>query len=115
MTILGRNIAVNLGKEIIDRRKAYLHQADVVARELGRLASVSDRTLGLLADTEADTQLLDAVHQKANDLLALQRQLRELWAPFLTEVASRDARVMADMQPRFAPTPASPPRTASSR
>ena len=87
MTILGANIAVNSGKDIIDQRKAYLDQAEVVARELGRLASVSDRTLGSLTNTDADAQLLDAVHQKANDLLALQRQLRELWAPFLTAAA----------------------------
>lgn len=87
MSILGANIAVNSGKDIIDQRKAYLDQAEVVARELGRLASVSDRTLGSLTNTEADAQLLDAVHQKANDLLALQRQLRELWAPFLTAAA----------------------------
>lgn len=90
MTIL-EDIAVNLAKEITDQRKAYLHQVDVVARELGRLASVSDRTLGSLTGTEADAQLLDAVHQKANDILALQRQLRELWAPFSTEDAARDA------------------------
>jgi hypothetical protein len=98
MTVLDRDIGVNLGKEIIDRRKAYLDQAEVVARELGRLASVSDRTLGSLTDTEADAQLLDAVHQKANDILALQRQLRELWAPFLTEAASRDTCVRDDVQ-----------------
>jgi recombinational DNA repair ATPase RecF len=114
MTILERDIA-NLGKEIIDQRKAYLHQVEVVARELGRLASVSDRTLGLLTDTEADAQLLDAVHQKANDILALQRQLRELWAPFLTQIASRGARVRDDAQPQFAPIPANSPRTGSSR
>jgi hypothetical protein len=87
MTVLDRDIGVNLGKEIIDQRKAYLDQAEVVARELGRLASVADRTLGSLTNTEADAQLLDAVHQRANDILALQRQLRELWAPFLTEAA----------------------------
>jgi hypothetical protein len=87
MTVPDRDTGVNLGKEIIDQRKAYLLQAEVVARELGRLASVSDRTLGSLTHTEADAQLLDALHQKANDLLALQRQLRELWAPFLTEAA----------------------------
>src|SRR5262245_6257038 len=96
MTILGQDIAANLGKEIIDQRKAYLHQTDVVARELGRLASVSDRTLGSLTDTEA--QLLEAVHQKANEILALQRQLRELWEPFLTEPAPRDARGLDGMQ-----------------
>src|SRR5262249_40370827 len=85
-------VAVNLGKEIIDQRKAYLHQAEVAARALGRLASVSDRTLGLLTNTEADAELLEALHQKSNEILALQRQLRELWAPFLTEAPSRDAR-----------------------
>jgi hypothetical protein len=83
MTILSRKIAVNLGKEIIEQRKAYLYQADAVARELCRLASVSDRTLGFLTDTEADAQLLDAIQQKSNDILALQRQLRELWAPLV--------------------------------
>jgi len=87
MTALDRSPAANLAKEIIDQRKAYLHQVDVVARELARLASVSDRTLGSLTGTEADAQLLDALHQKANDLLALQRQLRELWAPSRTEAA----------------------------
>jgi hypothetical protein len=94
MTILDRNIPANSGKEIIERRKAYLYQVDVVARELCRLSSISDRTLGFLTDTEADARLLDAVQQKSNDILALQRQLRELWAPFLIEVASPDARVM---------------------
>jgi hypothetical protein len=84
MTIIDRGIADNLGREIIEQRRAYLHQADAVARELCRLASVSDRTLGFLSDTDADARLLDAVQQKSNDILALERQLRELWAPFLT-------------------------------
>jgi hypothetical protein len=84
MTILNRGIGDNSGREIIEQRRAYLHQADAVARELCRLASVSDRTLGFLSDTDADAQLLDAVQQKSNDILALERQLRELWAPFLT-------------------------------
>jgi hypothetical protein len=77
------NLTVNPGEEIIEQRKKYLCQADAVARELCRLASVTDRTLGLVTDTEADAQLLDAVRQKSHDILALQQQLRELWAPFL--------------------------------
>jgi hypothetical protein len=84
MTVIDRGIADNLGREIIEQRKAYLHQADAVARELRRLASVSDRTLGFLSDTGEDARLLDAVQQKSNDILSLERQLRELWAPFLT-------------------------------
>src|SRR5215813_13601983 len=91
MTALDRSVA-NLPKEIIDQRKAYLFQAEMVARELGRLASVSDRILGSLTGTDADAQLLEALHQKSNEILALQRQLRELWAPVSTEAASRDAR-----------------------
>ena len=92
MTILARDIGVNLAKEIIAQRKAYLAEADVVARALGRLASVSDRALGSLTGTEADAQLLESLHQKSNEILALQRQLRELWAPVLTEAAAPDAR-----------------------
>jgi hypothetical protein len=83
MTVSNRNIAVDLGQEIIEQRKAYLHQADAVVRELCRLASVCDRTLGFLTNTEADARLLDAIQQKSNDILGLQRQLRELWAPLL--------------------------------
>jgi hypothetical protein len=83
MTISGENLAVNRDEEIIEQRMKYLCQADAVARELCRLASVSDRTLVLLTDTGADAQLLDAVQQKSNDILALQQQLRDLWAPFL--------------------------------
>jgi hypothetical protein len=37
-------------KEAIEQRRAYLEQADVVARELGKLTSVSVRTLGHLAE-----------------------------------------------------------------
>jgi len=83
MSISSRNIAVDLGREIIEQRTAYLCQADAVVKELCRLASVCDRTLGFLTNTEADALLLDAIQQKANDILALQRQLRELWAPLL--------------------------------
>ena len=80
MAIFDENLAVNLDEETIEQRKRYLHQADAVARELCRLTSVSDRTLGLLTDTEADAQLLDAIQQKSNDLLALQQRLHESWA-----------------------------------
>ena len=83
MTISNRNIAGDWGQENIEQRKAYLYQADAVVRELCRLASVCDRTLGFLTNTEADALLLDAIQQKSNDILALQRQLRELWAPLL--------------------------------
>ena len=83
MNISNQTIAVDLGQEIIEQRKRYLHQADAVVRELCRLASVCDRTLGFLTNTEEDARLLDAVQQKSNDILALQRQLRELWAPLL--------------------------------
>ena len=83
MTNSNPHIAVDLGQEITEQRKAYLHQADAVVRELCRLASVCDRTLGFLTNTEADALLLDAIQQKSNDILALQRQLRELWAPLL--------------------------------
>src|SRR5262245_11778550 len=92
MSVLDRTIAANSPKEIIDQRKAYLVQAEVVARALGRLASVSDRTLGSLPGSEADAQLLEALHQKSAEILALERQLRELWVPFLTESPSRDTR-----------------------
>ena len=70
-------------REIIEQRKAYLYQADAVVRELCRLASVCDRTLGFLTNTEADALLLDAIQHKSNDILVLHRQLRELWAPLL--------------------------------
>jgi hypothetical protein len=100
MTSLERNIAASLDQELIEQRKAYLRQIDVVARELCRLASVSDRTLGFLTDTESDAQLLDAVRQKSNEILALQRQLRELWAPFLGGAASRDPEAREDLRVR---------------
>jgi hypothetical protein len=70
-------------KEAIEQRKAYLEQADMVARELGKLTSVSVRTLGYLGDVRPDNKLLDAIQQKSNEILALQQQLRELWAPLL--------------------------------
>jgi len=81
MTISSANVAVIFSKGLTDQRQAYLCQADAVARELGKLMSVSLRTLGYLGDREADAKLLGAVQQKANDILALQRQLRELWTP----------------------------------
>ena len=68
-------------KEAIEQRKAYLAQAEAVARELAKLTSVSMRTLGNLAQAEPDAKLLDAIQRKANEILVLQRQLRELWAP----------------------------------
>jgi hypothetical protein len=72
------DVAVILSKEFFDQRKAYLYQADTVASELSKLMSVSVRTLGYLADVEADAKLLDAIQQKSNDILALQQQLRKL-------------------------------------
>jgi hypothetical protein len=60
-------------------RKAYLEHAYAVARELGKLTIVSVRTLGFLAEGEPDAKLLDAIQLKANEVLALQRQSRELW------------------------------------
>jgi len=72
-------------KEVIEQRKAYLEQADAVARELGKLTSASLRTLGYLAEGEPDAKLLNAIQRKTNEILALQRQLRELWAPPLSK------------------------------
>ena len=63
----------------------YFEQADAVARELDKLTSVSIRTLGYLPEAGDDAKLLNTVQQKSNDILALQRQLRELWAPLLTK------------------------------
>ena len=71
--------AAMFSKEAIEQRKAYLEQTDAVARELGKLTIVSVRTLGYLAEGEPDAKLLDAIQRKANEVLALQRQLRELW------------------------------------
>jgi len=73
------------GKGLGEQRQAYLCQADVVARELDKLMSVSLRTLGYLGDREADAKLLGAVQQKSNEILALQRQLRELWGALSAE------------------------------
>jgi enamine deaminase RidA (YjgF/YER057c/UK114 family) len=69
--------------EFIEQRKAYLQQADAVARELGKLTSASVRTLGYLTEMEPDAKLLDTVQRKANEILVLQRQLRDLWWPHL--------------------------------
>jgi hypothetical protein len=66
-------------KEAIEQRKAYLEQADAVARELGKLTIVSVRTLGYLAEREPAAKLLDAIQLKSNEVLALQQRLRELW------------------------------------
>ncbi len=71
--------------EAIEQRKAYLEQAEAVARELGKLTSAPVRTLGYLGDERPDNKLLDAVQRNSDEILALQRQLRELWAPLLTE------------------------------
>jgi hypothetical protein len=98
MTSPERIIAVGPDEELIEQRKAYLRQIDVVARELCRLTSVSDRALASLTDTEADAQLLETVRQKSNDLLALQRQLRELWTPYSNGAACRDAQVIENLR-----------------
>ena len=79
------DVAAKFSKEFVEQRKAYLQQADAVARELGKLTSASVRTLGYLAETEPDAKLLDAVQRKANEVLALQWQLRELWRPLLAK------------------------------
>jgi hypothetical protein len=71
--------AAMISTEAIEQRKAYLEQTDAVARELGKLTIVSVRTLGYLAEGEPDAKLLDAIQLNSNDVLALQRQLRELW------------------------------------
>ena len=70
-------------KEAFEQRKAYLEQAEAVARELGKLTTASVRTLGYLGDDGPDNRLLDAIQRNSNEILALQRQLRELWAPLL--------------------------------
>jgi hypothetical protein len=74
-----------LSKEDIEQRKAYLEHADAVARELDGLTNVSIRTLGYLEETTPDAKLLDAIQRKSNEILALQRQLRTLWAPLLAK------------------------------
>lgn len=73
------------GKEAIEQRKAYLEQAEAVARELARLTTISMRTLGYLKDQDPDSKLLDSIQRKSNEIAALQRQLRELWATFFTK------------------------------
>ena len=72
-------------KEAVEQRKAYVAQAEAVARELGKLTSASVRMLGFLGDEGPDNRLLDAIQRNSNEILALQRQLRELWAPHLTK------------------------------
>lgn len=72
-------------KEALEQRKAYLEQAEAVARELGKLTTASVRTLGYLGEEGPDNRLLDAIQRNANEILALQRQLRELWAPLLAK------------------------------
>jgi hypothetical protein len=71
--------------DAIEQRKAYLEQAGAVARELGKLTSASVRALGYLGDVAPDNKLLDAIQQDSNEILALQQQLRELWAPLLAK------------------------------
>jgi hypothetical protein len=85
MMIPSGDVAAIFSKEFSDQRKAYLYQADAVASELSKLMSVSVRTLGYLADVEADARLLDAIQQKSNDIMVLQQQLRKLWAPLLAK------------------------------
>ena len=72
-------------KEAIEQRKAYLEQADVVARELGKLTIASVRTLGYLAEMAPDAKLLDEIQQNSNEILTLQQRLRELWTPLLAK------------------------------
>jgi hypothetical protein len=71
------------GKEAVEQCRAYLEQTNAVARELGKLTSVSVRTLGFLSDADAGAKLLNAIQVKSNEMLALQRQLRELWGAAL--------------------------------
>ncbi len=72
-------------KEALEQRKAYLEQAEAVARELEKLTATSMRTLGYLKDQDPDSKLLDTIQRKSNEIAALQQQLRELWAPFFTK------------------------------
>ena len=72
-------------KEDLEQRKAYLEQAAAVARELNKLTTASVRTLGYLGDQGPDSKLLDAIQRKSNEIVALQWQLRDLWAPLLTK------------------------------
>ena len=70
-------------KEAIEQRGAYLEQAEAVARELRKLTVASVRTLSYLGEDGSDKKLLDAVQRKSNEMIALQQQLRQLWAPLL--------------------------------
>jgi len=72
-----------LSKEAIEERRAYLKQAEVVTSELGKLTIASVRTLGYLGEDGPDSKLLDAIQRSSNEILTLQKQLRELWAPLL--------------------------------
>ena len=72
-------------KEAIEQRKAYLEQSDAVARELAKLTAASVRTLGYIGEVEPDNGLLNAIQRDSNEILVLQRRLRELWAPLLTK------------------------------
>jgi hypothetical protein len=52
-------------KEAIEQRKAYLEQAEAVARELDKLTIASVRTLGYLGEDGPDKKLLDAIQRKS--------------------------------------------------
>ena len=73
-------------KEAIEQRKAYLDQAEAVARELAKLTVASVRILAYVGSVEPDNGLLDAIQRNSNKILVLQQQLRELWAPLLTKL-----------------------------
>jgi hypothetical protein len=52
-------------KEATEQRKAYLEQAEAVARELGKLASASVRMLGFLGDEGPDKRRLGPILSSA--------------------------------------------------
>jgi hypothetical protein len=68
MTVPNGDVAAIFSKEFFEQQKAYLYQADAAASELGKLTSVSVRTLGYLGDMEADAKLLDAIHRISRSL-----------------------------------------------
>jgi len=59
-------------KEAIEQRRAYLEQAEAVARELSKLTIASVRTLGYLGEDGPDGRLLDTIQRNSNEILALQ-------------------------------------------
>jgi hypothetical protein len=75
--------AMMFSKEAIEQRRAYLDQAEAVVRELGKLTIASVRTLGYLGEDGQDVKLLDAIQKKSNEMLALHKQVRELWMHLL--------------------------------